>query len=146
VTVRLQHCGLVVGDLDRSRRFYGDVLGLEEVSRPPNFTFAGAWFRLGDTELHLLAQSDTTGRAGQAPPGRSIAGGLASHFALEVDDLASWQERLRAHDVAVASGPMPRGDGVNQLFVLDPDGFVVELFERTGADQSDAPERVAIRD
>jgi catechol 2,3-dioxygenase-like lactoylglutathione lyase family enzyme len=79
------------------------------------------------------------------PPGRGLAGGLATHIALEVGDLDSWQERLRAKDVAVASGPMPRGDGVNQLFVLDPDGFVVELFERTGEDQSDAPERAPIR-
>ena len=142
---RLQHCGLVVADLERSRRFYRDVLGLEEVPRPSNFTFAGTWFSLGDTELHLLAESDTTGTAGMAPPGPAIAGGLATHIALEVDDLGSWQERLRASDVAIASGPMPRGDGVDQLFVLDPDGFVVELFERTGEDQSDAPERAAIR-
>ena len=40
---------------------------------------------------------------------------------------------------------MPRGDGVDQLFVLDPDGYVVELFERTGRDQADAPERAPIR-
>jgi hypothetical protein len=40
---------------------------------------------------------------------------------------------------------MPRGDGVDQLFVLDPDGYVVELFERTGQDQADAPERAPIR-
>jgi catechol 2,3-dioxygenase-like lactoylglutathione lyase family enzyme len=143
--MRLQHCGLVVSDLEQSRRFYGDVLGLEEVPRPPNFTFAGTWFRVDGTELHLLAESDTTGSAGMPPPGRGLAGGLATHIALEVEDLDSWQERLRAKDVAVASGPMPRGDGVNQLFVLDPDGFVVELFERTGEDQSDAPERAAIR-
>lgn len=142
--MRLQHCGLVVRDLDRSRRFYGVALGLEEVPRPSNFTFAGAWFRLGDTELHLLAESDTTGTAGQAPPGGSIAGGLATHIALEVDDLGAWLERLRANEVAIASGPMPRGDGVNQLFVLDPDGFVLELFERTGEDQTGAPERAAI--
>jgi catechol 2,3-dioxygenase-like lactoylglutathione lyase family enzyme len=144
MAMRLQHCGLVVADIERSRRFYRDVLGLEEVQRPPNFTFAGAWFRLGETEIHLLAESDTTGTAGQAPPGRGIVGGLATHVALEVDDLGAWEERLRANDVVIASGPMPRGDGVNQLFVLDPDGFVLELFERTGEDQSDAPERSAI--
>ncbi len=40
---------------------------------------------------------------------------------------------------------MPRGDGVEQAFLLDPDGYVVELFERTGADQRDAPERAAVR-
>ncbi len=85
--MRLQHCGLVVGELERSRRFYGEALGLAEVPRPSNFTFAGAWFRLGETELHLLAEADTTGRAGMPHPGPGLAGGLATHIALEVDDL-----------------------------------------------------------
>ena len=143
--MRLQHCGLLVADLDRSRRFYGDALGLEEIPRPPNFTFAGAWFRLGEDEIHLLVESDTTGRAGAFEPGAGLAGGLATHVALEVDALERWQERLREHGISPASGPMPRGDGVVQIFLRDPDGYVVELFERTGADQSDAPERAPIR-
>jgi catechol 2,3-dioxygenase-like lactoylglutathione lyase family enzyme len=144
--MRLQHCGLVVSDLERSRRFYGETLGLEEVSRPPNFTFAGTWFRLGDDEIHLLAEADTTGPAGMPDPGAGIAGGLVTHIALEVDDLSAWQERLDERGVPLASGPMPRGDGVMQFFVFDPDGYVVELFQRTGEDQSDAPERAPIRE
>jgi catechol 2,3-dioxygenase-like lactoylglutathione lyase family enzyme len=145
MTMRLQHCGLLVADLDRSRRFYGQALGLHEIPRPPNFTFAGAWFRLADTELHLLVESDTTGRAGAFEPGPGLAGGLATHLALEVEGLASWQARLAEHGILPASGPMPRGDGVVQIFLRDPDGYVVELFERTGEDQSDAPERAPIR-
>ncbi len=145
MAIRLQHCGLLVSDVERSRSFYGQALGLEELSRPSNFAFAGAWFALGDTEIHLLAEADTTGRAGMHPPGPGLAAGLATHLALEVDDLPAWQERLGAHGVGAAAGPMPRGDGVDQLFVLDPDGYVVELFERTGQDQADAPERSPIR-
>jgi catechol 2,3-dioxygenase-like lactoylglutathione lyase family enzyme len=145
MTMRLQHCGLVVSDVERSRRFYGEVLGLEELSRPANFTFAGAWFALGDTEIHLLAEADTTARAGIPPPGPGLKGGLATHLALEVDDLPAWVERLDARGVAPAAGPMARGDGVDQLFVFDPDGYVVELFARTGEDQAGAPERSPIR-
>jgi catechol 2,3-dioxygenase-like lactoylglutathione lyase family enzyme len=145
MSMRLQHCGLVVSDLERSRGFYGGALGLEEVPRPANFTFAGAWFALGDTELHLLAEADTTSRAGMPQPGAGLAGGLATHLAIEVDDLAGWQQRLGAAGIGVAAGPMARGDGVDQLFVLDPDGYVVELFERTGQDQAHAPERLPIR-
>jgi len=146
MAIRLQHCGLVVSDLERSRRFYGEALGLEEVPRPANFAFAGAWFAFGDTEIHLLAEADTTARAGMPPPGPGLAGGLATHLALEVDDVPAWQARLGAQGVAPASGPMPRGDGVDQLFVFDPDGYVVELFARTGDDQADAPDRAPIRD
>lgn len=145
MTIRLQHCGLIVSDVERSRRFYGGALGLQELARPANFTFAGAWFALGDTEIHLLAEADTTAQAGMPPPGSGLAGGLATHLALEVDDLPAWQTRLAAHGIEPASGPMPRGDGVDQLFVFDPDGYVVELFARTDEDQADAAERAPIR-
>ena len=40
---------------------------------------------------------------------------------------------------------MPRGDGWTQVFARDPDGYVIELFQWTGEDQSDAPERAPIR-
>jgi hypothetical protein len=53
--------------------------------------------------------------------------------------------RLDDHDVSLIGGPMPRGDGYDQVFVRDPDGYVVELFQHTGADQSDAPPRAPIR-
>lgn len=142
---RLQHCGLIVADLERSRRFYGGALGLEEVSRPANFRFEGAWFQVGDDQIHLLVASETTGRAGTGDPGPSVATGLATHVAIEVDDLASALARLADHGVPLAGGPMPRGDGYDQVFVLDPDGYVIELFEHTGADQSDAPLREPIR-
>ena len=41
---------------------------------------------------------------------------------------------------------MPRGDGYVQVFFLDPDGHVLELFQPTGEDQSDAPERAPVED
>ena len=145
MVTRLHHVGLVVSDLKRSRRFYGEALGLEEVPRPPNFTFAGMWFRFGDTEIHLLAEADTTGRAGTPDPGPSATFGLSSHIALEVEDLAAACARLEENRVPLIGGPMSRGDGVTQVFFLDPDGYVLEFFERTGEDQSDAPERAPMR-
>ena len=70
------------------------------------------------------------------------ARGLTSHLAFEVDDLGS---ALAEHGVELAGGPMPRGDGVTQAFFLDPDGYVLELFQWTGEDQSDAPSRGPVR-
>ncbi len=145
--MRIQHAGLVVSDLERSRRFYAEALGLEEVSRPSNFTFSGAWFRFGQDEIHLLAEADTTGRAGGAADGGAGAAfGLANHLAFEVDDLAAACARLAENGVALVGGPMPRGDGVAQVFFHDPDGHLLEFFERTGEDQTNAPERAPVRD
>jgi catechol 2,3-dioxygenase-like lactoylglutathione lyase family enzyme len=142
---RLQHCGLIVADLDASRRFYGGALGFEEVPRPHNFRFEGAWFQVGDDQLHLLVESDTTSTAGVADPGASATMGLVNHIAIEVDDLDAARARLDEHDVHIIGGPMPRGDGYDQIFMRDPDGYVIELFQFTGADQSDAPLRMPIR-
>ena len=75
MAMRIQHVGLVVSDLDRSRGFYRDALGLEEVPRPSNFAFDGAWFRFGGTEIHLLSEEHTTGGAGQPDPGAGAARG-----------------------------------------------------------------------
>lgn len=141
----MQHAGLVVSDLERSRRFYAEALGLEEVPRPSNFTFAGAWFRFGGTELHLLAEADTTGGAGQGDAGPGAARGLTQHLAFEVDDLDGACARLERAGVPLTGGPMPRGDGVRQVFFLDPDGYVLELFQWTDEDQSDAPAREPYR-
>jgi catechol 2,3-dioxygenase-like lactoylglutathione lyase family enzyme len=145
VPTRVQHVGLVVSDLERSRRFYGGALGLEEVPRPHNFRFEGAWFQVGDDQLHLLVEAETTSKAGGADPGPSATMGLVNHVALETDDLDAAGARLAEHGVPLIGGPMPRGDGYDQIFLRDPDGYVIELFQFTGADQSDAPLREPIR-
>jgi catechol 2,3-dioxygenase-like lactoylglutathione lyase family enzyme len=142
--MRIQHVGLVVADLGRSRRFYADALGLEEVPRPPNFTFDGAWFRFGGTEIHLLSDAHATGGAGQPDPGPGAERGMTHHLAFEVDDLDGACARLAENGVGVGGGPMPRGDGYEQVFFRDPDGHVLELFQWTGEDQSDAPERAPV--
>jgi catechol 2,3-dioxygenase-like lactoylglutathione lyase family enzyme len=145
VELRIQHVGLVVSDLDRSRRFYAEALGLEEVPRPPNFTFDGAWFRFGGTEIHLLAETHATGGAGHADPGAGAARGMTTHLALETQDLAVACNRLAENGVELVGGPMPRGDGYVQVFFRDPDGYVLELFQHTGEDQSNAPARTPVR-
>jgi len=141
----IQHCALVVSDLERSHRFYAEALGLAEIPRPSSFAFAGAWFQAGADEVHLILEGDTTMRAGASAPSGALAVGLVTHLALEVNDLEAAVRRLRDHDVEIGGGPMPRGDGVEQAFALDPDGYVVEVFQRTGEDQTDAPRRMPVR-
>jgi catechol 2,3-dioxygenase-like lactoylglutathione lyase family enzyme len=141
----IQHCALVVFDLERSRRFYGEALGLNEIPRPASFAFAGAWFQAGADEVHLILEGDTTMRAGASAPRGPLAVGLVTHLAFEVENLEAVVRRLRDHDVEIGGGPMPRGDGVEQAFALDPDGYVVEVFQRTGEDQSGSPQRLPVR-
>jgi catechol 2,3-dioxygenase-like lactoylglutathione lyase family enzyme len=37
-------------------------------------------------------------------------------------------QHLGALNVEIAGGPRPRGDGVQQIFICDPDGYMLELF------------------
>jgi catechol 2,3-dioxygenase-like lactoylglutathione lyase family enzyme len=145
VLLGIQHYALVVSDPERSRRFYGEALGMQEIPRPTKFTFEGAWFKAGGEEIHLISTHDTTQEASWKPAGPGAQVGLAMHIAFEVDDLAAARDRLAASGVEEFAGPMPRGDGVVQLYVRDPDGHLIELFERTGEDQSGAAARAPVR-
>ena len=128
---RLDHAALLVKDVERSRRFYGQVLGMEEVPRPSNFTFPSTWFRKGHAEIHLIGEAEH-GRAGQVQPGGyrpdELSVGYGAHIAFEVANLEEARQHLQAHHVAIVGGPRPRGDGVLQIYVCDPDGYLVELF------------------
>ncbi len=127
----LDHIALLVKDVERTRQFYGRLLGLEEIPRPQSFDFPGAWFAIGTQSLHIIGESET-GRTRQVQPGNyrpdELALGRATHLAFEVDDLQETVAYLNDKDVQIVGGPRPRGDGVMQLYVCDPDGYVVELF------------------
>ena len=83
---------------------------------------------------------------GFADPGKGELTGLATHFALEVTDLRALKTHLEHHGANIVSGPLMRGDGAEQLYVHDPDGYLIEFFEWTGVGKQDAPERAAVRD
>jgi lactoylglutathione lyase len=113
---QLDHVALHVADLDRSVAFYRDVLRLEPIPRPA-FSFPGAWFRLGETQdLHLIG-----GRTREV-----ISHNRGNHFALLVDDFDAWESYLTDLKVNIAPRRQ-RPDGAWQLYVIDPDGYYVEL-------------------
>jgi catechol 2,3-dioxygenase-like lactoylglutathione lyase family enzyme len=127
---KLDHAAFLVKDVERSCHFYGQVLGMEQIPRPKNFDFPGAWFSKGSFQIHLIGE-DEPGRVAQVNPGYrrdEMAHGHGAHVAFEVDNLEEAIRHLRAHDVEIVGGPRPRGDGVQQMYVCDPDGYIIELF------------------
>lgn len=126
----LQHCTLIVQDMAATRLFYTEALGMAEVARPSSFDFDGAWFRTAAAEIHVIAAADTRSPAGGIDPGPAGYRGRAFHIAFEVDNLAAMQERLTSYNVPIVGGPQDRGDGVTQLYLFDPDRYLIELFER----------------
>lgn len=115
--LELNHVAIVVANVERSCAFYSQVLQLLPLPRPA-FDFPGAWFRLGaNQELHLI------GERGEPV----TAGPRGNHFALQVLDLADWEQHLRKAG-ADFRPKKQRPDGAWQIFVRDPDGHYVELF------------------
>jgi catechol 2,3-dioxygenase-like lactoylglutathione lyase family enzyme len=121
----LDHVTLVVEDLERSRRFYVDVLGMDEVERP-GFSFPGLWFQAGATQIHLILVNPESGPPGQ-PAGTREKSSRHHHFAFRVDDARAAAQRLEELGVPFVARPKQRPDGYIQVFVTDPDGHIVEL-------------------
>ena len=125
----LHHVSLPVTDLERSRRFYREVVGLEEIERAP-IPVPGAWFRLGDRELHLVA--------GEAAAVHGVDGTdpRQHHFAVRVASYWGALEHLRRQGYREdADGGDPRRVlalphsvvGYPQLYLLDPDRHLIEV-------------------
>lgn len=117
----------IVHDVDEAIRFYCDRLGFEEVMHPaPTF----AMLQRGDLRLVVSAPGGGGGGGQAMPDGRVPEPGGWNRFTLEVPDLASLVEELRAQGVTFRNDIVV-GNGGNQILVEDPSGNPVELFQPT---------------
>jgi catechol 2,3-dioxygenase-like lactoylglutathione lyase family enzyme len=112
----MNHFTVLTGDLEACKRFYMDLLGLEEGFRP-NLGFPGAWlYAGGQAVLHIIA-----GRP--LPPDPR---GVLDHMAFTATDLIGTVEKLKARGVEYDLRRQPQS-GTWQLFCFDPNGARVEL-------------------
>lgn len=121
----IDHVTIIVKDIERSSRFYTDVLGMTPVPRP-DFGFPGAWFQAGDTQIHLILESDNAGTAGIGPFD-GLDPSVGFHYAFAVEDCHAAAARLQELNLELVVGPRDRPDGVSQVYVYDPDGHLIEL-------------------
>lgn len=122
------HVTLVCRDLEATRRFYVDLLGMREVPRPA-FSFPGRWFQLGQVQIHATQESPESGQAGWAGQGVQVIP-RGHHIAFAVSDVSEALAIAAAHGVRIASPLQHRPDGFRQAYLYDPDGHVVEIVSR----------------
>ena len=110
----IDHVSVIITDVERSRRFYRDVLGLKEIAKPKTFDFVVLWFDLGNQHLHLLLK--------EKPDALS-----PRHFALRVADVGAARGHFRAHSIPTEeTTPIP---GADRFFLRDPDGNRIEIIQ-----------------
>ncbi len=124
----LDHTAINVADVEKSRKFYTEKIGLTEMARP-DFDFDGVWYEVGPgrQQFHLISHKDLTGHDLPARNGPR----MEHHFALRVADIEATRQELESRGVAIMA-ENARPDGVTQIFVQDPDGYVIEFSNYAG--------------
>ena len=118
-----------VYDMARSVGFYRDVLGFEmvdsseEVDTPEGRTFHWCWLQLGDVHLMLNTAYDAGERPDEPDPAR-IEGHRDIGLFFDCPDPDAAAAHLRAHGLEI-EGPDTAPYGMRQLWLRDPDGYVL---------------------
>jgi len=127
--MRMLHTMIRVGDLDRSISFYTEVLGMKLLRRKdyPSGKFTLAFVGYGDEADHTVLELTHNWDTGNYDLGTGYG-----HIALAVEDAAAACDAIREKggNVVREAGPMKHGGSVI-AFVADPDGYKIELIERS---------------
>jgi len=101
-----------------TKHFYGEVLGLKQVPKPATSRQSGAWYQIGENQLHLSVEDEE----------RALS---SHHVCFTVSDLAEAEKRFRGAGVEIFpdARPVP---GSPRFFVRDPGGNQLEIVQSSG--------------
>ncbi|NLR82764.1 VOC family protein [Chitinophaga eiseniae] len=118
----LNHMALYVVDLDKSTAFYRDIIGLEPMEEPFK-DGRHSWFKVGPhSQVHIIS-----GAASATSHDKN------THLCFSVPSMKEFLTVLQAHHVAWEDWPGKAGavnkrvDGVQQIYLRDPDGYWLEI-------------------
>jgi glyoxylase I family protein len=111
---QIDHVSVLITDVERSRRFYRDMLGLKEIAKPRTFNFVALWFELGNQQLHLLRKDQPDTRSPR-------------HFALRVQDVQQARSYMREREIPLDETTLI--PGCDRFFIHDPDGNRIEIIQ-----------------
>jgi len=121
------HTMIRVGDLEKSIKFYTEVLGMSVLDRTDNteyrytLVFVGYPDQVGSTSIELTYNWDTA---------RYDMGNAFGHLALGVDDIYAACDKIKALGGHVTREPGPvKGGQTHIAFITDPDSYQIELIQ-----------------
>ena len=118
--VKIDHVNVIVPKTleDAAKHFYGSVLGLKQIPKPPELQArGGAWYELGSVQLHLSAKAE------------AVSGQAKGHVCFTVADVALAEVRLRDESVEIIPDDQPVA-GKPRFYVRDPGGNLIEIAQQ----------------
>jgi lactoylglutathione lyase len=124
---KLLHTRYRVNDLERTVKFYREILGLEEVKRHKSPRGSELVFLQapGSEELIEITFFPAGGSVQVQPD--------LTHLAFEVDSLPEFEKHLASHGLKFSDGPTTSSSGSTFAFVDAPEGYEIELIQKTKA-------------
>lgn len=124
---RMNHVGLRVNDLNRSRQFY-EMLGFEFIVGPIGPEPVAVMEHPCGININFILNSNIDDGVNMLMDVTDKYAGF-THIALQVDDLVSIEQQLLALDIKISGGPIKVETGAQFLFVRDPDMNVLEFHQ-----------------
>ena len=120
---KLLHTRYRVNDLERTVRFYADVLGLKEVRRHKSPRGSELVFLQtpGSEELIELCSYPASGPVLVQPD--------LTHLAFEVDSMEAFGKHIEKLGIKFSDGPHMKPDGGGIAFIDAPEGYEIELIQ-----------------
>jgi lactoylglutathione lyase len=119
---RMRFCWVTIAvqDIEKSKRFYTDIVGLpiDRVMKPSE-TMELVFLGDETTKVELLYDANHKGR----DFGKDISIGF------EVEELEAFMDKLKKSGIGILSGPHQPGPRIRFIYVLDPDGVKVQFIE-----------------
>jgi catechol 2,3-dioxygenase-like lactoylglutathione lyase family enzyme len=114
----LHHVNVTVPpDLEvATRHFYAEVVGLKPVPKPATARQSGAWYQIGENQLHLSVEDEERGPLS------------TRHVCFHVSDLAEAEKKFRDAGVEIVADARPIA-GTLRFYVRDPGGNQLEIVQ-----------------
>jgi catechol 2,3-dioxygenase-like lactoylglutathione lyase family enzyme len=119
MVVALHHVNVTVPtELEApAKHFYAVVLGLKQIPKPSTSRQSGAWFEIGETQLHLSVEDESRGQLS------------SGHICFAISDLAEAEQRFREAGVEIIPDPRPN-PASPRYYVRDPGGNLLEIAQQ----------------